>query len=296
MAGKRILVIDDSLTIQKVIKLALSNDGHEIKALSDANDALGQISLFRPDIVLIDVSLPGKSAFELKAEVEGSPDLANVRFVLMSSAFEQVDESKVESSRFAGRLVKPFDPAHLRQVLEDATKGGQTMAFEPPGKAQTDDLWGQPGSISHSSPSPEIEDIRQLTESTIKLSGLDDLNWSVNETGKIAGPPPASSESIVELEEFEPTLPPPPGMFRDDSSFEQKSESSAGIEVHEDPRVVPLSTSEMEQLLKKQLHETVRSMAREMLPGIAEKVIKSEIHRLLSEGPPSEGRTDTSSA
>ena len=120
MAGKKLLVADDSLTIQKVIRLALSNEGYEIQAVSDGNDAIQQVSLFRPDIVLIDVSLPGKSAFEVKRAINEHGDLDEVRFVLMSSAFEKVDEPQVDEVRFHGRLTKPFDPALLRQVLTDA--------------------------------------------------------------------------------------------------------------------------------------------------------------------------------
>src|SRR6185312_1616140 len=120
MAGKKLLVADDSLTIQKVIRLALSNEGYEIQAVSDGNDAIQQISLFRPDAVLIDVSLPGKSAFEVKRAINEHSDLEEVRFILMSSAFEKVDEAQVGEVRFHGRLTKPFDPAHLRQVLSEA--------------------------------------------------------------------------------------------------------------------------------------------------------------------------------
>ncbi|MGZ3708565.1 MAG: response regulator, partial [Bdellovibrionota bacterium] len=119
MPGKKLLVADDSLTIQKVIRLALSNEGYEIQAVSDGNDAIQQIALFRPDVVLIDVSLPGKSAFEVKRAINEQGDLEEVRFVLMSSAFEKVDEPQAEEVRFHGRLTKPFDPAHLRQVLTD---------------------------------------------------------------------------------------------------------------------------------------------------------------------------------
>src|SRR3954467_5102479 len=110
MASKKLLVADDSLTIQKVIRLALSNEGYDIQAVSDGNDAVQQISLFRPDVILIDVSLPGKSAFEVKREVNEHADLEEVRFVLMSSAFEKVDEAQAEEVHFHGRLTKPFDP------------------------------------------------------------------------------------------------------------------------------------------------------------------------------------------
>src|SRR5579885_942633 len=117
MAGKKLLVADDSLTIQKVIRLALSNEGYEIQTVSDGDDAVQQMSLFRPDIVLIDVSLPGQSAFDVKRAVNAHEDLSSVRFVLMSSAFEKIDEKQLASLVFDGRLTKPFDPAHLRQVL-----------------------------------------------------------------------------------------------------------------------------------------------------------------------------------
>src|SRR4051794_24785060 len=131
MPGKKLLVADDSLTIQKVIRLALSNEGHDIQAVSDGNDAIQQISLFRPDVVLIDVSLPGKTAFEVKRSINEHVDLEEVRFVLMSSAFEKVDEVQVEEVKFHGRLTKPFDPAHLRQVLTDVLAQITAKRMEP---------------------------------------------------------------------------------------------------------------------------------------------------------------------
>lgn len=119
MAGKKVLVADDSLTIQKVIKLALSNEGYEIKTVSNGNEAVQEISLFRPDVVLIDVSLPGKNAFEVKQAVNTGSLFEEMKFILMSSAFEKVDEAQERDSNFHGRLTKPFDPAHLRQLIAE---------------------------------------------------------------------------------------------------------------------------------------------------------------------------------
>lgn len=122
MTGAKILVADDSLTIQKVIKLALANEGYEIHTTSDGEETLQQLSLFRPDVVLIDVSLKGKSAFEVKREADQKSDLSNIKFVLLSSAFKQVDQQKVNDHKFSSILVKPFDPSHLRQLLQSATE------------------------------------------------------------------------------------------------------------------------------------------------------------------------------
>lgn len=131
--GKKLLVADDSLTIQKVIKLALSADGYEIQTVSDGNDALQQVAVFHPDVVLIDVGIPGRTAFEVKKAMNEDPDLKRIPVVLMSSAFEKVDEAKVALLQFEGRLTKPFDPTHLRQALQQAlaTRGDESPAPEP---------------------------------------------------------------------------------------------------------------------------------------------------------------------
>ena len=348
MAGKKLLVADDSLTIQKVIRLALSNEGYEIQAVSDGNDASQQMNLFRPDVVLIDVSLPGKSAFEVKRDTNQQPHLKNIRFILMSSAFEKIDEAQANETGFQGRLTKPFDPAHLRQVLTDVlsarTPGGGSgytppelgtdpkmpgisdlpefpkLPDEIPSTTSLDDLWSQEPNVTDShmdlQPPPlpgsgfdPDSDIRELTASTIKMSGLDDLQWSVNETARKSDlpltPPPLPGEpsmpphdammdhgnttfkldenlhpsyrdestrpSYTPPIEFEPRVspppPPPPAMPGD----------------FPDSNVLPITTGQMEDLIHKQLQETLEKMAMKILPEIAERVIKSEINRLLNE-------------
>src|SRR3954466_7995555 len=158
MAGKKLLVADDSLTIQKVIRLALSNEGYEIQAVSDGNDAIQQISLFRPDAALVDVSLPGKTAFEVKRAINEHAALEEVRFILMSSAFEKVDEAQASEVRFHGRLTKPFDPAHLRQVLTDVLAQITAKRMEPTSLLQrpapTADIWDVSPTLGESASEP----------------------------------------------------------------------------------------------------------------------------------------------
>lgn len=285
MSEKKILVADDSLTIQKVIRLALANEGYEIQALSDGSEAIEQISLFRPDAVLIDVSLPGKTAFELKRAINGISDLSHVCFVLMSSAFEQVDETEANELHFDGRLVKPFDPAHLRQVLKDVLAKADAKRPEtrielnqPDESPFSDDLWNknEQGSGGES-------DIKKLTESTIKMSGLDNFQWNINETAR--------------LPDFEPTqdrdpviMPPPRMLERDESPLdfspqqEERPAPPVQIEAHES-RALPISNEEMERLIRDQLKETLERMTKQLLPNIAERIIKEEINRLLSDPP-----------
>lgn len=324
MTGKKLLVADDSLTIQKVIRLALSNEGYDIQAVSDGNDAIQQISLFRPDIVLIDVSLPGKSAFEVKRAINEHIDLEAVRFVLMSSAFESVDEGQAAEVNFHGRLTKPFDPAHLREILQQVMNQVTTRSTDPtsllqrPGSSVDSDLFqfGAPpplpmdepqasvleaaaeaavevadvpgfqddSSIPTYTPAPAPDaDIRQLTESTIRMSGLDDFQWSIQE-GSLKSekldeepvlPPPVRESARPTL----PLTPPPPRIPETLEPMESLEPAAVS-----GPRL-SVSPEEMEALIRKEVQASLEQFARKILPEMAEKVIKQEIHKLLSDQP-----------
>lgn len=317
--AKKLLVADDSLTIQKVIRLALSNEGYDIQAVSDGQDAIEQIALFRPQIVLIDVALPGKDAFEVKREINAQEDLTETRFVLMSSAFEKVDEEQVREVTFHGRLTKPFDPAHLRQVLSSVFNQITEKRMEPtsliqmPG-ASVDapaslgaDLWseGRPGGgpIFPPPPSavsaPEIEpsgfspssftmddpvpppspssgdaDIKQLTESTIRISGLDDFDWSVQEPAPIPPPPgmSAGDTTLSNMVEFDlpPVAPPAPPASPSRPSIPSEPEGA-------------VSRAELSAVVRAELERAVQLEIQRILPNLAERLVKEEIHRMLSE-------------
>jgi two-component system cell cycle response regulator len=350
-AGKKLLVADDSLTIQKVIRLALSNEGYEIQAISDGADAIQQISLFRPDLILVDVSLPTLSAFEIKRQINGMDDFANSRFILMSSAFEKIDEDQAKEVVFQGRLTKPFDPAHLRQVLQEVlaipTQGRKTststsiarpsapiappsnfpnslelempkqvtspgIRLEPPSgfpdlsispgiEPQFEDeltpppLPEQSGFIprkesSSSAPNtfPDhqnaphggshnaIDEIKHLTESTIRMSGLDDFDWTVNDSGL----KPPSSLADDGGTSFQ--IPPQSGHTAPSHSSSQSSGHSSGAH-HTQSASSSINADEIEAMVRRQVQEALENMARKILPEVAERVIKAEIHKLLTE-------------
>jgi len=353
MPGKKLLIADDSLTIQKVIRLALSSEGYDIQAVSDGNDAIQQISVFRPDAVLIDVSLPGKTAFEVKRAVNAMGDLAHMRFVLMSSAFEKVDEQQAEQVKFDGRLTKPFDPAHLRLVLTKVLAAQGTTPDLPkiqeyeldhssqPSASQTDgssteiDLsdWSQPlkpmmefglpptppsslppslppsfgvptppvpppSQDSGESPSSEESDIKHLTESTIRMSGLDDFEWTVNEP--TLKPLPSMSDLDGSSFSFEtpPSLPPSPPPVMSPPTLASSSSvggdaASAYFNAPASPsfstELPPPATAkfesklDIEEMVRREVQQALEKMAKSLLPEVAERVIKQEIHRLLNE-------------
>ena len=375
MAGKKILVADDSLTIQKVIKLALLNEGYEIQTVSDGGDTLQQIEAFKPDLILIDVSLPTKNAFDIKDQTDQQGNSFLPRFVLMSSAFEQVDEDRIKQAGFHGRLVKPFDPAHLRQVLTETlsspsnlgagvkSKSEKTLtgiisppkapALTPPSAPALPTTSTPPPipdsdapleefapislqfnmedeTSSHSNELPDFPrakteetDIRNLTESTIKMSGLDDFQWSVNEGPKKHlfsadsqserdfTPDPLSdldahSDLLTPLESISDdggsNFPLDRGALKSRETEKSQQTGSPGIYSVSDQlasmansplpppppamnSVLQVSKKEIEDVIRKQIEETLRETTRKILPEIAERLIKQEIHKLLMEQP-----------
>ncbi len=329
MPPKKLLVADDSLTIQKVIRLALSAEGYEIQTVSDGAEAEEALSLFRPDILLIDVSLPKKSAFELKDQMNREGLNKSVHCVLMSSAYDTIDEKKVKALGFNARLTKPFDPAHLRQVIEDVVPSisTKTSSTPPPFRGQewaedvsgrpeeepqpaTDSLWDEVIPLAKPQSPQEDDDIRELTQETIKMSGLDQFDWSVEDQSirreelTIEKKPQRVSENqVAHLQNREPHYSPLPHHEEIDSTFElppqeETDETPDGAPLAwtmaptdkdgiraEDPSPVPMNQAQIEELVRIQLQQTVLKMTKDLLPDIAEKIIKTEINKLLSNPP-----------
>ena len=119
-----LLLADDSLTIQRVIALTFAGEGVNVVAVSDGDAAIALVEREPPDIVLADVGMPGKSGYEVARHIKSSPQLAHIPVLLLTGAFEPVDEQRAAEARCDGVLAKPFEPdvviARVRELLERA--------------------------------------------------------------------------------------------------------------------------------------------------------------------------------
>jgi CheY-like chemotaxis protein len=405
--GKKLLVADDSVTIQKVIKLALSAEGYDILAVSEGKEAIRAIQEERPDVVLIDVALPGADAYEVKRATNQNPKTASVSYILMASAFERVDEKAADEVKFQGRLIKPFDPSHLRKAVSELlSKGPSTTSASPslptsaPAPLPPAPTPSEPGddlppmkdmmptisegtsevvqeedfrleatqrieypappappaaTVQPPPPPPEDDeehaeaaatatlenDIKDLTESTIKMSGLDEFQWNLDDTKKMKGtapaatvtpaaPPAPSTEKTGEMTKpiiadrkvsplkaivapgrpvddggtnfplitsksgekepkvTVPSIKPPPnsnlvsGRDYVAPTVELKREpTNPGFTAPQAP--MPMTRAEMEALIRKELEQAFEKLARDVVPQVAESVIRKEIEKILAE-------------
>ena len=109
----KLLLADDSVTIQRVIELTFSGEDVQVVTVSDGEQAIARIPIERPDIVLADIGMPKRSGYEVAAFVKGRPDLAHIPVLLLAGAFEPVDEARAEQVKCDGVLVKPFEPQQV---------------------------------------------------------------------------------------------------------------------------------------------------------------------------------------
>lgn len=318
MAGKKILVADDSLTIQKVIRLALSGDGYEIQTVSDGKEALEQASLFRPDICIVDVSLPQHDAYQIREMFLSKPDLRNVPVILMSSAFEKVDEERAKNLGFAGHLIKPFDPSHLRSTLlavanqapkEDvitttintpmapmsSEKTMTSIRFEPPTITATGTDFPPLAAQT-----PVVDDIQQMAQNTFEMSGMNQHEWGMFEPGK-SGDSYAPAAPTPAPQTYTPSAPTPsphevisidfnmPQGVSMSPGFGGQPQHQSSISPQELEAMIKTEVAkvldQMQAKMQERIEHDIAQFAQAQLPSLAEKLIQEEIRKLLSSPP-----------
>ncbi|MBM3818380.1 MAG: response regulator, partial [Acidimicrobiia bacterium] len=109
----KLLLADDSITIQRVVELTFADQGVEVLAVGDGEAAIARIPVDQPDIVLADIGMPKRSGYDVAAFVKSHPDFRHIPVLLLAGAFEPVDEKRAEQVGCNGVLVKPFEPQHV---------------------------------------------------------------------------------------------------------------------------------------------------------------------------------------
>ena len=106
----KILVADDNSNIQKMVGLALKDQGIEVVAVGNGEAAVRKISELRPDLVLADVFMPVRNGYEVCRYVKDDAALAHIPVILLVGAFDPLDEQEAQRVGADGVLKKPFVP------------------------------------------------------------------------------------------------------------------------------------------------------------------------------------------
>jgi CheY-like chemotaxis protein len=120
----RILIIEDSPDNMKLFRTLLTLKGHEVMGLWNGDDLLEAIATTAPELVLMDIQLPGKDGFALLDEIRRSPH-SRVRVVALTAHAMTGDRERAMQAGFDGYITKPIDirefPGHVARALAGET-------------------------------------------------------------------------------------------------------------------------------------------------------------------------------
>jgi CheY-like chemotaxis protein len=131
----RVLVVDDSPTIRKVVSHLLDANGYETLTADNGEDAIQKLRDERVDLVLTDFVMPRMNGYQFCREVRGDPELHDLPIVLMSAKGDKIRGQFVQQTGAMDAITKPFDPLALVAVIENALarhKAGAVRTEPPP--------------------------------------------------------------------------------------------------------------------------------------------------------------------
>ncbi len=162
-----LLLADDSVTIQRVIELTFADEDVRVIAVSDGDQAIERLEASPIDIVLADIGMPGRNGYEVAQYIRQTPHLAHIPVVLLTGAFEPVDQARAAEAGCDGVLAKPFEPqlviGRVKELLARPRRVSSALDSDlaPPSSAAVEQwvppLVDQPLTAAPASPAPTGE-------------------------------------------------------------------------------------------------------------------------------------------
>lgn len=115
---KKILIVDDEKDIRSLIEKILGNISYEVSQAKDGQEMFNLLEKNKPDLILLDVMMPGVNGYEICHLLKRNPDTASIPVVLLTVLSGPQDASKGMAMGAAAYLTKPFDPDDLGQEIE----------------------------------------------------------------------------------------------------------------------------------------------------------------------------------
>jgi excisionase family DNA binding protein len=115
---KKILIVDDEPQFRKLMKRILSSRGYQIMEASDGFEAGIQIIDFKPDLVLLDLYIPGMDGFEVCRKIKENPKTAIIVVVAVTGYDNDENRERIMKAGADGYLTKPVDRVHLLAIVE----------------------------------------------------------------------------------------------------------------------------------------------------------------------------------
>lgn len=115
MSKRKLLLADDSITIQKVVNLTFADEGIEVISVGDGDEAMRKFTESSPDLVMADVNMPGMDGYSICEMIKADETTRKIPVILLVGSFEPFDEEKARNVGADDYLTKPFQS--IRQLV-----------------------------------------------------------------------------------------------------------------------------------------------------------------------------------
>jgi len=115
---RRVLIVDDNHDLAETAKVLLIASGHDVRTAYDGVSAVATANEFDPEVVLLDIGLPGMSGYEVAKRLRASEQRRSMLLVALTGYGQDADRQLAREAGFDQHLVKPLDPATLEKIVE----------------------------------------------------------------------------------------------------------------------------------------------------------------------------------
>jgi CheY-like chemotaxis protein len=117
---KRVLVVDDNVDAAESIAMILRESGYDVRCVHDGPSALQAAKAYRPDVVVLDIGLPGMSGYDVARQLREQPEFRRTPLVAVTGYGQEEDRRLSQEAGFDHHLTKPVDPDALQAFVSGA--------------------------------------------------------------------------------------------------------------------------------------------------------------------------------
>jgi CheY-like chemotaxis protein len=118
--SKKILIVDDESSLRTLLKAVLDSEpGYELQEASNGDEALELITQSKPDLIILDVMMPGQSGFEVCEKIKRNNQLKDIIVLILTAKGQKTDQEWASSVGADCFLSKPFSPLELINLIEN---------------------------------------------------------------------------------------------------------------------------------------------------------------------------------
>jgi CheY-like chemotaxis protein len=270
----RILIVEDSVTMRKVMEMTFAGEDAELLAVESGELALQQGRDFGPDVAFVDASLPGIDGYEVTRAIKSDPQLAGTSVILMASQHRPLDEARASEVGADDHILKPFDTQEAIDKAMELARQAEALTEAPSIPV------ARPATAS---PTPISQPSYRPTPPPLPLSGPSSPPMAPT---PMASTPLTGAQISVAPAAASPYPSQPAAAAISSTSMPVQATAAVNEAIShsvvERLQTLGLTPDQVEGVLKLSA-EVVERVVWEVVPELAEAMIREELHRLVGD-------------